>query len=128
MVVGIGCDLVQHDITRILNCQANQKFLSRIFSKEEIELFEVQKTIRFISGRFAAKEAVVKCLGTGMRDGISLTDIKILQTERGAPYIKLEAEVQKIAEEMGITIWHLSITHSDNNSIAFAVAENKIQI
>jgi holo-[acyl-carrier protein] synthase len=59
-----------------------------------------------------------------MRDGIALTDIQVLQTTTGQPYIQIEGEVKNIAEQMGITAWHISISHTDYSSYAFVVAEN----
>ena len=124
MIVGVGCDIVDHLMTIKLEWSTNMRIQKRIFSIKEIELSQDKKAHRFFSGRFAAKEAVVKCLGTGMRDGIALTDVQILQTNVGQPYIQLEGEVKNIAEQMGIFRWHVSISHTDHSSYAFVIAEN----
>ena len=58
-----------------------------------------------------------------MRDGIALTDIQILQTNAGQPYIQVEGEVKNIAEQMGVVGWHVSISHTNHSSCAFVVAE-----
>lgn len=126
MIIGVGCDIVEHNITEVLNWESDSNTLRRIFSQEEFVLYENQKNKNFIVGRFAAKEAVLKCLGTGMQDGISLTDIQILQLEGGKPIIKLQGEVKKISNDIGIESWHISISHSTNCSFAFVVAEGKI--
>jgi len=123
MIVGIGCDVVDHNITISLGWSSNPRMLQRVFSSKELDLYEVHKTDKFLSGRFAAKEAILKCLGTGMKDDIALTDIQILQTEQGGPFIGVEGEVKRIAEQMGINSWHVSITHSKDSSVAFAIAE-----
>ncbi|HEY5393364.1 MAG TPA: holo-ACP synthase [Hanamia sp.] len=123
MIVGIGCDVVEHNTTVSLGWSSNLHMLQRVFSQKELELYEVHKTDKFLCGRFAAKEAVLKCLGTGMKDGIALTDIQVLQTLAGKPVIQIEGEVERIAEQMGIVFWHISISHTDNNSVAFIVAE-----
>jgi holo-[acyl-carrier protein] synthase len=123
MIIGIGCDVVDHNTTKNLSWADNLQKLQRIFSSREMALFEIQKTDRFISGRFAGKEAVLKCLGTGMRDGLSLKDVEILQTDAGQPVIHIEGETQKLARRMGITNWHISISHTSHNSTAFVVAE-----
>lgn len=123
MIVGVGCDIVDHSMTRRLEWSSNAIVQKKIFSVNEIDLAKGQKTDRFFSGRFAAKEAVLKCLGTGMRDGIALTHVQVLQTISGQPIIQLEAEAQNIAQKMGINNWHVSISHTDHSSCAFVVAE-----
>jgi holo-[acyl-carrier protein] synthase len=125
MILGIGCDVVNHNITQGLGWSSNPHHMRRIFSAKEFELFQFNKTDRFISGRFAAKEAVLKCLGTGMMDGISLTDIQVLQTDLGKPVLEIDGGVKKIALRLGITTWHISISHTVNSSIAFVIAESK---
>lgn len=123
MIIGVGCDIVEHNITEVLNWEFDSNILKRIFSQEELVLYENQKNKNFIVGRFAAKEAVLKCLGTGMQDGISLTDIRILQLENGKPIINVQGEVKKISNYLGIESWHISISHSTNYSFAFVIAE-----
>lgn len=124
MIVGIGCDIVEHKLTRKLGWSSNIHTLQRILGQKELELYSFKKSVRFISGRFAAKEAVLKCLGTGMKDGIALTDILILQTQTGQPVIHTQGEVQRIAQNLGILYWHISITHTESSSIAFVVCES----
>ena len=61
-----------------------------------------------------------------MRDGIALTDIQILQTENGKPVVQIQGEVERIAQDLGVSSWHISISHTDSNSTAFVVAEGDI--
>lgn len=124
MIIGIGCDIVEHNITKELKWDTNEELLLRIFSQNEMDLFIDQKTIKFISGRFAAKEAVLKCLGTGMQDGISLKEIQILKSESGKPIIELSGDVKEISNNIGVSVWHISITHSKGYSVAFVIAES----
>lgn len=123
MIVGIGCDIVEHHLTEILGWENDTNTLARVFSKQELDLYDISKNIRFICGRFAVKEAVLKCLGTAMHDGISLTDITVAQSENGKPEIELKGKLKKISDQKGIDLWHISITHSLNHSLAFVVAE-----
>lgn len=125
MIIGIGCDIVEHNTTKLLKWEEDINLLQRILSSKEFEIYNIQKNIRFIAGRFAAKEAVLKCLGLGMQDGISLTEIQILQSINGQPVLELTGETKKISDEIGINSWHISITHSTNHSIAFIIAEHK---
>ena len=123
MIIGIGCDVVEHNITKSLEWSTNNRIMNRVFSKKEIKLFKSDKSDKFISGRFAAKEAVLKCMGTGMKDGIALVDIQILQSDAGKPIIRIEKQVKKIAEQLGIVHWHISISHTTTTSTAFVIAE-----
>ena len=123
MIVGIGCDIVEHEMTKILNWESKISALSRIFSAGELGLCPPDKKLSFLSGRFAAKEAILKCLGTGMQDGIAFTDIQILQLLNGKPQIELLGEIKKISDSLGVNCWHISISHSANYSFAVATAE-----
>lgn len=123
--MGIGCDLVSHEMTENLNWGSDAIVLRRIFSLRELELYDIQKNLKFLSGRFAAKEAVVKCLGTGMADGIALNEIHILQSQLGKPEIELTGEVKKLAKQLGINFWQVSISHSTTHSVAFVIAEQR---
>ena len=74
-----------------------------------------------LAGIFAAKEAVMKALGTGMA-GAAFSEIRILHRDGGQPYATLTGDTAARAEKMGITAWHVSITHSKTNAAAVAVA------
>jgi len=124
MIIGIGCDIVNHYITAQLHWESNACGLSRIFSANELKLYHSKKGIKFIAGRFAAKEAVLKCIGTGMVDGIALTEIEILQHENGKPLVKLDGNAKDAADNAGIKIFHISISHTEGFSLAYVIAEN----
>lgn len=123
MIIGIGCDIVDHEVSKKLNWGTDFSVLQRIFSKRELYILS-SKELKFLSGRFAAKEAVVKCLGKGMYDGIALSDIHILQTEDSCPLIELSGEVKNLSERLKINRWHVSITHCSQYSMAYVIAES----
>jgi len=123
MIIGIGCDIVDHNLTKSLGWSSNPPSLGRIFSRKEIELIQANNNDRFISGRYAVKEAVLKCFGTGMKDGIDLTDISTSQDKSGKPTVQIVGEVKRIADQLGITSWHITISHTNNCSLAFVIAE-----
>jgi|SRR3954465_4444422 holo-[acyl-carrier protein] synthase len=125
MVIGIGCDVVEHSVTKKLKWKSDSEILHRLLTQKEFDFYCMDKNINFLAGRFAAKEAVLKCLGTGMLDGISLTDIEVLHLKNGKPIIKLSGKLKKISKKIGVRSWHVSITHSRNYSFALAVAENR---
>jgi holo-[acyl-carrier protein] synthase len=128
MIVGIGCDIVDHKLTQLLKWETDFNLLRRIFSNKELDLYSKEKSLRFLAGRFAAKEALLKCLGTGMQDGMALTEIETLTSESGQPQILITGEVKRISSQLSVDSWHISITHSTYYSLAFVVAERLANI
>ncbi|XOV93445.1 MAG: holo-ACP synthase [Bacteroidota bacterium] len=123
MIIGIGCDIVNHELVEKLNWSSDLDLQHRILSDKEYQLYQKVKDIKFIAGRFAAKEAVVKCLGTGMEDGISLTNIQIHETIEGAPQIVITGPETEMIKRKGIKSWHVSISHTNGYSMALVIAE-----
>lgn len=128
MIVAIGCDIVDHKLTELLKWKTDLNLLRRVFSNKELDLYDKEKSLSFLAGRFAAKEALLKCLGTGMQDGIALTEIETLTSESGQPQILVAGEVKRISKQLAVDSWHISITHSANYSLAFVVAERIVDI
>ena len=125
MILGIGSDIVQHDKnSKLLSWDTDSNFAQRILSDQELAIFyNHHSKDNFIAGRFAAKEAVLKCLATGMKDGISLKDIDIANSESGQPNVQLSGEVKRLCENVGINKWYITISHSEDFTVAFAIAE-----
>jgi holo-[acyl-carrier protein] synthase len=123
MIIGVGCDIVDHELTRQLKWDKKPSLINRILSEEEQKHLSSEQAIKFISGRFAAKEAVLKSLGTFMQDGISLRDIEILKSSTGKPFVKIHGAVKDIADHLGVSHFSISLSHSENISIAFVIAE-----
>ena len=123
MIIGIGCDIVDFSTSEKLGWESDEKSLNRIFSKREIKRYHDLRKLTYLTGRFAAKEAVLKCLGTGMFDGIYLSDIEIIQLESGKPSIELKGSIKKLSQDLGIKKWFISISHSSISSMAYVIAE-----
>jgi holo-[acyl-carrier protein] synthase len=123
VIIGVGCDIVEHQEIKELEWETDADVLNRFFSVKELVLYGTARHITFLAGRFAIKEAVLKCLGCGMIDGISLQEIQTLQLESGKLYLELSGDIEKLADEKCITSWHISITHSTNYSLAMVVGE-----
>lgn len=123
-IIGHGIDLVVIErIADMLN-KHEQRFLDRCFTPEEqayANSSEKRKT-EILAARFAAKEAVLKAIGTGWRDGIAWTDIDVTRDPSGKPGIILSGEAKKYADNLGITFWLLSLTHTDEHAMASAIA------
>ena len=125
--LGIGVDII--DNNRIKRSITNKKFLSRVFSIEEI--VNSKKTnykTGYFSKRFAAKEAFSKAMGTGFRKRLNFNDISIVNDKYGKPSIKLNNKLKNIINSKfktkKINVF-LSISDEKNHSIAFVVLEKK---
>lgn len=118
MILGIGIDMIE--IERIEKACDNRAFFLRIYTPAEREKYE--KRAASLAARFAAKEAVVKALGTGFR-GIAPAEIETLSDELGKPVVTLYGEAKRKAEEMGCRQIHVSITHTKTTATAMVVLE-----
>jgi holo-[acyl-carrier protein] synthase len=96
-----------------------QRFLERVYTPAERERYAGR--VLSLSARFAAKEAVMKALGTGMR-GVSWKDIEILPDALGKPTVRLYGRGEARARALGIQVWEISLTHSRETAIASVVA------
>ena len=122
-ILGHGIDIVETSRIRKLVEEHGQHFLDRVFTLGE-QRYCAQNTKRYfehLAGRFAAKEAVLKVLGTGWRGGIAWTDIEVLREMSGQPRVLLTGECLRIAGELGISRWHLSISHIETHATASAI-------
>jgi holo-[acyl-carrier protein] synthase len=118
---GIGTDVV--DISRIKKLfNKNKNFKNRIFSKIEIKYCESKKNkIAFYSKRFAAKEAFVKALGTGISNGISFNEISINNNKNGAPFIELLGKTKIITKNLTKKKNKIYLSLSDEKKYAIAM-------
>jgi holo-[acyl-carrier protein] synthase len=116
---GIGNDIIEIErIERSIE-RYGQKFLDRIFTKEEQNYcLKHHHSPRNFAGRFAAKEAVVKALGTGIREGVSWLDIEIINDAEGKPCVSFSTKLQETFPNTQI---HLSISHAKQYATAVAI-------
>ena len=119
MILRTGVDLVE--IQRFENIDQGilERFLERVFTPLELE--QTGRSLVSLAGRFAAKEAVVKALGTGIGN-VHWHDVEILTDGGGAPFLKLTDEAKKTAADLHLATWSLSISHTHTFAIAMAVA------
>lgn len=117
MILGIGNDIVE--IARIEKAIQNESFKKRVYTENEIELIEKKGAGKVASyaGRFSAKEAISKAMGTGVR-GFNLIDIEILSDELGKPIVNFKNELEKFMNNKRI---ELSISHSKEYATAVAI-------
>jgi holo-[acyl-carrier protein] synthase len=98
-------------------------FLTRVFTPHEIDYCTARKAAtQHYAGRFAAKEAVLKALGTGWTRGIHWRDIEIQNEMGGRPKITLSGEARQLGDRLGITEVHISISHCRTHATAYALA------
>lgn len=128
MIIGIGVDIIE--IERVRQAiQNNKNFLSKLFTEIEIDYFISRNmNSEVIAGNFAAKEAVSKALGTGIR-GFSFKDIEILRNELGKPEVILHNGANLIGNKLvgnnnSLRV-HLSISHNNSSAIAYSVLEGE---
>lgn len=113
-----GVDLIEvARIERALQ-RHGKRFLARVFTQRELAL--VGKNIHSLAGRFAAKEAVAKALHTGI-GRVGWKDIEILHGPARQPELHLHDSAEKLAAELGLTTWSLSISHTQEHAVAFVV-------
>jgi len=122
-IVAHGIDLVDCPRIEAMIERHGERFIQRVFTANEQAYAEANKNeIEKLAGRFAAKEAVLKLMGTGWRGKIAWTDVEIINNSSGQPEVNLGGEVEKIAGKLGIKHISVSITHTANFAIASAVA------
>ena len=122
-IIANGIDLVDRLRIEKMVKSHGKRFTERVFTPAEKAYAQANKdTIEKLAGRFAAKEAILKLMGTGWSGKIAWTDIEIVNNSAGSPEVFLSGEVEKIAHKAGIKHISVSITHTANFAIASAVA------
>jgi holo-[acyl-carrier protein] synthase len=123
-VLTTGVDLVE--IVRIERTleRYGDRFLARVFTPNEV--LYCHGRVPELAARFAAKEAVSKALGVGMRvlarDGIHWQDVEVIGDRRGKPFVRLSGRAAERAGELELTEWAVSLSHTREHAIAFVVA------
>ena len=122
MIIGIGCDIIE--INRVEKAVQSDSFKKRVFTEAEIAYCESRGKQQFASfaARFAAKEAVLKALGTGLRGG-ELVEIEVLNDELGCPQLSLRGYHEELAQSKGVVKIHVTLSHSKDSAMAYVVLE-----
>jgi holo-[acyl-carrier protein] synthase len=125
MIIAIGTDVI--DVDRIKRAvdhpQWGERFRQRIFTDGEVAYcLKRARYAESFAARFAAKEAVMKALGTGFGRGVWWRDIEVVRTT-GRPTIVLHGGSLARAAAIGATRWHLSLTHTAGQAMAYVIAE-----
>ena len=121
MIVGIGVDAVEIDRFR-RSLERTPSMKTRLFTQEELEYVEPHDDpSASLAARFAAREAVMKAMGVGL-GAFEFHDVWVQRADSGRPTLVVTGRAEQIANELGVTDWHLSITHTDNTAIAYVIA------
>lgn len=123
-VFGHGIDIVEIErIARMLEEHA-ARFEARCFTPKECAYAQSspRRRVERLAARFAGKEAILKALGTGWRNGIAWTDMEILPNALGQPQLTLSGESARIAERRGICSWVVSLSHTTHYAVGSALA------
>ena len=122
-IVGIGTDIIECPrIGRMIE-QHGEEFLHRVYTEREIRYCQAKKhAIEHFAGRWAAKEAILKAIGTGWSRGICWTDLEVRNTATGAPQVLVRGGAKDAAIERGIGDILISISHCRTYATAYALA------
>lgn len=120
-MIGIGIDAVEVDRFRRVLART-PGVARRLFTESERAYGDRKRDpAERLAARFAAKEAVMKALGVGL-GAFRLRDVEVVRKRGGAPVVALHGKAAVLADERGVTAWHLSLTHSDSMAMAVAIA------
>ena len=120
---GIGTDITETSRIGKMVEKHGEIFLDRVYTRREQEYCGIRKTsVQHYAGRWAAKEAILKAMGTGWSKGIQWTDIEVLNKPGGAPYVELHGQAQQFCDENSIAEILISISHCQQYATAFATA------
>jgi holo-[acyl-carrier protein] synthase len=124
VVIGIGIDIVEvRRISRAL--QGGDEMANRVFTDNELEYCRARKNqFQHFAGRFAAKEAALKALGTGWQEGIRWKDVEVVVGELGKPLLNFHRRAQEILEASGAKHAHITITHAAEYAVAAVVLDS----
>ena len=124
MIFGIGVDVLEAARVKKLYAKYGEHFVERLLMPaERAQLSKTQRTERFLAMRFAAKEAIVKAMGTGFAHGIWIRDVGVVQNAWGRPEVVYSPRGEKVRRQLGIGGGHVTLTDEAGLIVAVAVLE-----
>ncbi|GLR62670.1 holo-ACP synthase [Marinospirillum insulare] len=124
MIIGIGTDLAKIErFNAILQRRAEAITRRLLTAKEAKAMQQAASQAAFLAKRFAAKEALLKALGTGLRNGLSWQDMEVSNDELGKPIMQLSGKAAELASAKGVNTVHLTISDEKEMALAFVVLE-----
>lgn len=116
--VAVGIDIIEVDRVRKVLAHHGERFLKRVFT--ELEVRQCRGRVEKLAGRFAAKEAISKALGTGLH-GVAWREMEVVQLRSGRPSVRLHGNAKRRAEQLGLSAFDVSMADLAHLSIAIAV-------
>jgi holo-[acyl-carrier protein] synthase len=127
-VIGIGTDITECLRIAQMIERHGELFITRVYTADEIRYCQSRKqSTQHFAGRWAAKEAVLKAVGTGWRRGIGWRDVEIRNLPGGKPLVSLHGGLRDVADELGIGQILISISHCRSHATAYALALERIE-
>ncbi|MBB3191068.1 holo-ACP synthase [Halomonas cerina] len=124
MIIGVGTDIARIPRFALALSRHGERFAERLLGEVERDRLEGQALpAAYLAKRFAAKEAFVKALGTGLRRGMRWTEIQVVNDALGRPSLVLSGKAHELAMAAGVTSVHLSLTDEETLAVAFVVLE-----
>jgi holo-[acyl-carrier protein] synthase len=126
MIFGIGTDILQIERIQKIYDRHGERFISHLLMPEEATLFRGKsRQVRFLAMRFAAKEAIVKAMGTGFAHGIWIRDTGVVQNAWGRPEVIWSERGREMCDKLGIGECHITLTDEAGLVVAVAVLMRK---
>ncbi|MDO8412587.1 MAG: holo-ACP synthase [Gallionellaceae bacterium] len=124
MIFGIGTDIIAYNRMAAVHERYGERLAQRILSPQEWAEYQQHKQpVRLLMKRFAAKEALAKAVGSGLRYPVTLQRISVVHDESGKPALVFDAELSAHLIKLGVTHHHLSISDDHDVAVAFVVLE-----
>lgn len=128
MIFGIGVDVLETRRIHASYARFGERFVERLLMPEErAQLARTRRPERFLAMRFAAKEAIVKAMGTGFAHGVWIRDVGVVQNERGRPEVVYSERGDRVRRELGIGEAHVTLTDEAGLVVAVAVLLREAQ-
>lgn len=123
MILGLGLDVAEIGRIRESLARFGARFTARVLTEAETSAMPEANAAQYVAARFAAKEACAKALGTGFAQGVTMHTIEVRSLPSGAPSLLLTGRARELAEAMGATRLHLSLTHGRDTAAAVVILE-----
>jgi holo-[acyl-carrier protein] synthase len=126
MIVGTGVDIAEVARIKAAVERFGERFLRRVFTPEEVKYaLSKANAAERLAARFAAKEAAMKAIGTGLRHGVTWQDVEVVRLPGNRPILKFSGKAAEFAERLGCKRTHLSLSHTKEQAIAHVILETE---
>src|SRR5215813_9347624 len=125
MIVGTGVDIIEVARIQAAVDRFGERFLNRVFTPDEVRYCTSKANVaERLAARFAAKEAGMKAIGTGLREGVTWQDVEVIRQPGGRPGVRFSGKAAEFADRLGCKRTHLSLSHTAEHAIAHVILED----